>query len=211
MKRFVVPPDWPIPPRRNWIPPKSWHPDPSWPPAPPGWRFWVNGRGKPVLGPVGRYGGPSRRAVYAGAATLLVFAGVNIWAVSAIGLFDGDPDDAAVVKFAERSTPPPSVAPSSTGPVGPSATVTPPRVPSTSAVPTVKPARPTRQPTASRTTAERTRTTPKPTRTTTRPPTPKPTRPTVQPSTSDELLRQYCLQHGIEPAWCDPSVWRRHP
>ncbi|HWD81795.1 MAG TPA: hypothetical protein VG497_23025 [Kribbella sp.] len=210
MKRFVVPPDWPIPPRRNWIPPKPWHPDPSWPPAPPGWRFWVNGRGRPVLGPVGRYGGPSRRAVYAGAAALIVFAGVNIWAVSAIGLFGGESDDSAAVKFAERTAPPPSVAASSTSPLVPRTTVTPPRVPSTIAVPTVK-SKPTRKPTAGRTTAERTKTTPKPTRTTTRPPTPKPTWPTAQPSTSDELLRQYCIQHGIDPAWCDPSVWQRHP
>ncbi|MFF0271615.1 hypothetical protein [Kribbella sp. NPDC004536] len=207
MKRFVVPPDWPIPPRCNWIPPKTWRPDPSWPPAPPGWRFWVDGRGKPVLGPVGRYGGPSRRAVYAGVAALLVFAGVNLWAVTAIGLFDGKPDDSAAVKFAERTTPPP---PRVTSPAAPQTTVTPPLVPSTIVVPTVKSVKPTKKPTASRTT-ERNKPTPRPTRTTTKPPTPKPTRPTAQPSTSDELLRQYCIQHGIDPAWCDPTVWQRHP
>ena len=211
MKRFVVPPDWPIPPRRNWIPPKPWHPDPSWPPAPPGWRFWVDGRGKPVLGPVGRYGGPSRRAVYAGAAALLVFAGVNIWAVTAIGLFDGKPDDAAAVKFAERTSQPPRVPVSSTNPVVPQTTVTPPLVPGTIVVPTVRPThRPARKPTADRTTAHP-KPTPRPTRTTSKPPSPKPTRPTVQPTTSDELLRQYCIQHGIDPAWCDPSTWQQHP
>lgn len=211
MKRFVVPPGWPVPPRRRWVPPRSWQPDPSWPPAPPGWRFWVNGKGRPVLGPVGRYGGPSRRAVYAGAAALVVFAGVNIWAVSAIGLFDNDTDNSVAVKFAEKPTqPPPSVAESSATPAVPPTTVTPPLMPSTIVTPTVKPMKPTRKPTASRT-AQRTQTTPKPTRTTTRPPSPKPTTPTVQPSTSDELLRQYCIQHGINPDWCDPSIWRQHP
>lgn len=210
MKRFVAPPGWPIPPRRNWIPPKPWHPDPSWPPAPPGWRFWVDAKGKPVCGPIGRYGAPSRRALYAGAAALLVFGGVNIWAVFAIGLFDGKPDDAAAVKFAEKTSPPPRTAISSTSPAVPRTTVTPPLVPGTIAVPTVKPTHsPTRKPTASRTT-ERTKSSPKPTRTATKPP-PKPSRPTPRPSTSDELLRQYCVQHGIDPAWCDPSVWQRHP
>jgi hypothetical protein len=210
LKRFVVPPSWPIPPRRNWIPPKPWHPDPSWPPAPPGWRFWVDGKGKPVMGPVGRYGGPSRRAVYAGAAALLVFAGVNIWAVSAIGLFGGKPDDSAAVKFAEKTSQP---TPSSTTPVVPRTTITPPLVPGTIVVPTVQATHP-RKPTADKTT-ERTRTAPKPTRTATKPPSPKPspkpTRPTVRPSTSDEILRQYCIEHGIDPAWCDPSVWQQHP
>ncbi|HEY3560252.1 MAG TPA: hypothetical protein VGL05_22450 [Kribbella sp.] len=202
----MVPPSWPSTPRRNWIPPKTWRPDPSWPPAPARWRFWVDGRGKPVNGPIGRYGAPSRRAVYAGAAALLVFAGVNVWAVLAIGLFDAKPDDAAAVKFVE-DTPSPSATISTTPPVVRRTTATPPPAPHTTApTKTRTTQRPKQAPTSHRTT-ERTTATPTPTRTTTKP---RP-RPTVTPSTRDELLRQYCIQQGIDPAWCDPSNWQHHP
>jgi hypothetical protein len=217
VKRFVVPPNWPSPPRRNWIPPKSWRPDPSWPPAPEGWRFWVDGKGYPVLGPIGRYAGPPRRAVYAGSAALLVLLGVNIWAVSAIGLFDGGPDDAAAVRFTDLTSASPTGTISSPPPAVPSPTRTVPQtVPRPSEQthpPTRQPTRraserPTRTPTASRTT-ERTTSTPKPTRTSTRTASPRPPRPTGTPSTRDELLRQYCIDQGIDPAWCDPSIWSR--
>ncbi|WP_165546666.1 hypothetical protein [Kribbella soli] len=217
MKRFVVPPSWPSPPRRSWVPPKTWRPDPSWPPAPEDWRFWVDGKGEPVLGPIGRYGAPSRRAAYAAAAAMIVFAGVNLWAVLMIGQLGG-PDDSAVVTFVEES---PSAGPavSSTSPAVPRTTTTPPLVPRTSLVPskapTSRPAqrstqRPTPKPTATRTT-ERTTPTPRPTRTTTSTTTAKPSRPTSSPSTREELLRQYCIDRGIDPAWCDPANWEQTP
>lgn len=210
MKRFVVPPNWPVTPRRNWIPPKSWHPDASWPPAPPGWRFWVDGRGKPVLGPVGRYAAPSRRAVYAGAAALLVFAAVNIWAVLAIGVFNGSPDDSTAVKFAEAtqaSSPSQSPVRASSTPAV-RRTTAPPLVPHTVVVPSKTPTHRTTSKSTRRRSPERAATTPIPTRTIARP---RPSRSTVTPSTQQDLFRQYCIQQGIDPAWCDSTVWRRHP
>ena len=213
MKRFVVPPNWPSPPRRNWVPPKTWRPDPAWPPAPEGWKFWVDGKGEPVLGPIGRYAGPSRRAAYAAAAAMVVFAGVNLWAVLVIGQLGGS-DDSAVVTFVEES-PTASPAVSSPSPVVPRATPTPPLVPKTILVPSKGPTsrptqRPTRKPTATKT-AERTTSTPRPTRTTTSTTTAKPSRPTSTPSTREQLLRQYCIDRGIDPAWCDPSNWEQTP
>ncbi|MFI5696715.1 hypothetical protein ACIA58_32980 [Kribbella sp. NPDC051586] len=218
MKRFVVPPSWPSPPRRSWVPPKTWRPDPSWPPAPDDWHFWSDGKGNPVRGPIGRYGGPSRRVVYAGGTALILFLAVSLWAVSAIGLFGGKSDDAAVKVFDDQS-PSPSVSSSATPPatpVVPRTTTTPPLVPKTIPVPTHAPTRrptqePTRRPTSTRTT-ERTRTPdPKPTQTTTK--TPTPTRPTSRPSTRDEILRQYCIDHGWDPSLCDPDRWEtpQHP
>jgi hypothetical protein len=59
VRRFNAPPGWPPPPNVRWRPPKRWGPDDSWPPAPPGWNFWVNEDGRRVMGPFGRYGGPS--------------------------------------------------------------------------------------------------------------------------------------------------------
>ncbi|MER7251767.1 hypothetical protein [Kribbella sp. NPDC000426] len=215
MKRFVVPPNWPSPPRRSWVPPKTWRPDPSWPPAPEGWHFWVDGKGNPVRGPIGQYGGPSRRVVYAGGGALVLFLAVNLWAVSALGLFGGDSDDAAV-KILGRQSPSPTASSTAT-PAVPRSTVTPPRVPTTSVptrTPTQRPTqRPTRRPSSTKTT-ERTPT-PKPTRTTTstKTPTPTPTRPTSRPSTREEILRQYCIDHGWDPSLCDPSRWEtpQHP
>ena len=215
MKRFVVPPSWPSPPRRSWVPPKTWRPDPTWPPAPEGWRFWVDGKGKPVRGPIGQYGGPSRRVVYAGGAALVLFLGVNLWAVSALGLFGGNSDDAAVKVFGSQS-PSPTASPSTTPPATPAvppSTVTPPRVPKTVPVPTHAPTRrptqePTRRPSTTRTT-ERTQTPdPKPTTTSTKTPTP-----TSRPSTREEILRQYCIDHGWDPSLCDPNRWEtpQHP
>jgi hypothetical protein len=216
VKRFVVPPSWPSPPRRSWVPPKTWRPDPSWPPAPEGWRFWVDGKGNPVRGPIGQYGGPSRRVVYAGGAALVLFLGVNLWAVSAIGLFGGNSDDAAVKVFGSQS-PSPTASPSTTPPATPAVprpTVTPPRVPKTILVPTHAPTRrptqePTRRPSTAKTTARTQTPDPKPTRTKT--PTPAPT--TSRPSTREEILRQYCIDHGWDPSLCDPNRWEtpQHP
>lgn len=220
MKRFVVPPSWPSPPRRSWVPPKTWRPDPSWPPVPDDWRFWVDGKGKPVRGPIGQYAAPSRRVVYAGAAALILFLGVNLWAMSAIGLFGGKSDDTASV-FTDDQSPSPSASPTVTPtatPVVPRTTVTPPLVPKTTLVPSQQPTRrPTQQQTgapSSTKTPERTQATPdpKPTRTTTstKPATP---RPTSRPSTREEILRQYCIDRGWDPSLCDPKRWEtpQHP
>ena len=211
MKRFVVPPTWPSPPRRSWVPPKTWRPDPSWAPAPEGWRFWVDGKGKPVRGPIGRYGGPSRRVMYAGAGALVLFLGVTIWAVSALGLFGGDSGDPQAVQVVDDRTPTPSASPS---PVVPQ-TTTPPPVPKTTVTPTQKPTqRPTQQPTRTKTTERRTveRPDPTPTRTTKAKKTPKPPRTsTSTPPTREEILRQYCVQQGWDPEWCDTSNWPQDP
>ncbi|MEU4289977.1 hypothetical protein AB0E63_17290 [Kribbella sp. NPDC026596] len=210
MKRFVVPPTWPSPPRRSWVPPKTWRPDPSWPPPPEDWKFWVDGRGNPVRGPVGLYAGPSRRVMYAGAAALVLFLGVNVWALTAIGLFGGDPGDSKAVQVVDDRSSTPSATPSPT-PVVPQLT-TPPPVPTT---PTQKPTtRPTQQPTKTRTTVRQTeeRPDPTPTKTTTTAKTPKPRRPsTSPPPTREEILRQYCIQRGWDPEWCDPDNWPQDP
>ena len=212
MKRFVVPPTWPSPPRRSWVPPKTWRPDPSWPQAPEDWRFWVDGKGKPVRGPIGLYGGPSRRVMYAGAGAVVLFLGVNIWAVSALGLFSGDSGDPQAVQVVDDSTPTPSATPTS---VVPKAT-TPPAVPTTTATPAKPPTqRPTQRPTKTRTTDSRTdeRPDPTPTKTTaTTKKTPSPPRPTASRTpTRDEILRQYCVQQGWDPEWCDPANWPDDP
>ena len=212
MKRFVVPPTWPSPPRRSWVPPKTWRPDPSWPPPPEDWKFWVDGRGNPVRGPVGLYAGPSRRVMYAGAAALVLFLGVNVWALTALGLFGGDPGDSKAVQVVDDRSSTPSATPSPT-PVVPQLT-TPPPVPTT-ATPTQKPTtRPTQQPTKTRTTVRQTeeRPDPTPTKTTTTAKTPKPRRPsTSPPPTREEILRQYCIQRGWDPEWCDPDNWPEDP
>jgi hypothetical protein len=211
LKRFVVPPTWPSPPRRSWVPPTTWRPDPAWAPAPDGWQFWVDGKGKPVRGPIGRYGGPSRRVMYAGAGALVLFLGVNIWAVSALGLFGGDPGDPQAVQVVDDSTSTPSASPSPVVPL----TTTPPPVPKTTVTPTQKPTqRPTQQPTRTKTTERRTeeRPDPTPTRTTTAKKTPKPPRTsTSTPPTREEILRQYCVQQGWDPEWCDPDNWPQDP
>lgn len=60
MRQFNTPPEWPDPPTPDWRPPRRWQPPASWPAAPDRWVFWVDGRGRPVRGPIGRYGGPRR-------------------------------------------------------------------------------------------------------------------------------------------------------
>jgi hypothetical protein len=212
LKRFVVPPTWPSPPRRSWVPPKTWRPDPSWPPPPEDWKFWVDGKGHPVRGPIGRYAGPSRKAVYAGAGAAVLFLGVNIWALSALGLFGGDSGDQAVhvVDDSRPTSATPTVVPPRTTPA-PVPKTTAPKVTPT---PTVQPTqRPTRQPTKTRTTEGRTdeRPDPTPTKTATTK-TPTPTRPsTSRPPTREEVLRQYCIQQGWDPEWCDPDNWPEDP
>lgn len=210
MKRFVVPPSWPTPPRRSWVPPKTWQPDPSWPPAPADWRFWVDGKGNPVRGPVGRYGGTSRRVIIAGAGGLVLFLAVNIWALTAIGLFDGGGPETQAVPIVDDSP-------------TPSATVTP-QAPKTTATPSVPPpTRTTVKPTLTPT-AEPTRTTPttrtperteerKPKKTVTKTVKPRPTATvtTSRPPTREEILYEYCRQQGWDPEWCDPDNWTNEP
>jgi hypothetical protein len=208
VKRFVVPPNWPTPPRRSWMPPKTWRPDPSWPAAPDDWKFWVDGKGNAVRGPVGRYGGPSQRVVALGAAGLVLFLAVNFWALSAIGLFDGGPSDSQALPVADArsETPSASVEP----------TTTPPKTTTTAEKsappPIVKTTRPPTTPTPTKTrTTKRQRADRDPTPTkppSTKPTTAKPTRPTPRrPPTREEIIRQYCAAQGYDPAWCDPENW----
>lgn len=207
VKRFVVPPSWPTPPRRSWVPPKTWRPDPSWPAAPDDWKFWVDGKGNPVRGPVGRYGGPSRRVVAAGAGGLMLFLAVNFWALSAIGLFDGGPSNSQALPRVE-STPTPTVLPTS---APPKTTTT---VEKSAPPPVLKTTRPTATPTKTRTTKkpEERRSTeervPTPTKPTATKTTVRPTRPAPsRPLTREELLAQYCAAQGWDPSWCDPDNW----
>jgi hypothetical protein len=186
------------------MPPKTWHPDPSWPPAPDDWKFWVDGKGNAVRGPVGRYAGPSQRAVFAGAGGLVVFLAVNLWAISAIGLFDGDDPKNQAAPMLDDSSATPSV------------TATPTVPPKTTAVPSPPPSvqkttvKPTPTPTRTKTTRKAEETEerqPTPTKTSTRTPTPTPS----GPPTREEILAQYCAKHGWEPKWCDPDNWPSNP
>ncbi|GAA0611685.1 hypothetical protein HPO96_22295 [Kribbella sandramycini] len=209
MKRFVVPPTWPSPPRRSWVPPKTWRPDPSWPAAPDDWQFWVDGKGNPVRGPIGRYAGPSSRAVYAGAGAMVAVLGVIVWSLSAVGLFGGDAKNTGAANSIDNSTP----SPSASQPV-----VTPPKVPTTtpSRTPTTTPLRvkaePTKRPTRTKTSERPTQEVKPSTPVTTTTKTVKPSRPTSpRPSTREQILRQYCIDRGWDPELCDPDNWEETP
>ncbi|MFD7159225.1 excalibur calcium-binding domain-containing protein [Kribbella sp. NPDC059898] len=65
MRQFNTPPDWPAPPRPDWQPPRRWQPPATWPAPPARWAFWVDEHGRPVRGPIGRYGGPRRTTALA--------------------------------------------------------------------------------------------------------------------------------------------------
>jgi hypothetical protein len=193
VKRFVVPPNWPTPPRRSWMPPKTWRPDPAWPPAPEDWKFWVDGKGNPVRGPIGRYAGPSRRAVFAGAGGMALFLALNIWALSAIGLFDSGQPESQAVRVVDDGTPTPTPTPTPQAP----------KVEKSSLPPLPRKTRTTKKTETSE------RTTPKATKTTS---TPKP--PTTTPShppTREELLAEYCRRQGWPPEVCDPDNWNQDP
>jgi hypothetical protein len=213
VKRFVVPPTWPSPPRRSWVPPKTWRPDPSWPAAPEDWSFWVDGKGNAVRGPIGRYAGPSSRVAYAAIAAAVVFLGVNVWALSAIGLFGGKNDDPAAVQFADDRSPSPAATPTTTPDVpGTTATTTPPRVPTTKPTggTTTRPTdKPTDRPTKTRTSERPTQKPSESTRTTTTTQTPRPPQTsTSTPPSQEEILKQYCVQRGWPVEWCDPDHWQ---
>lgn len=92
MATFNSPPGWPAPPTPDWQPPPGWQPDPSWPPAPPGWSFWLNGRGLRSRGPSGRYGAEPPVKLVAG----WVAGGIAFLVVlAAIGGGDGASSSAA--------------------------------------------------------------------------------------------------------------------
>lgn len=189
------------------MPPKTWRPDPAWGQPPEDWKFWVDGKGNAVRGPVGLYGGPSRRVVALGAGGLVLFLAVNFWALSAIGLFDGGQADSQAVPVADDRGPTPSAPVTPTPP--PKTTTT----AETSAPPPVgKTTRPpmTPKPTKTKTTKKREERRPTPTvkPTTTKPSTAKPTRSTPsRPPTREELIAQYCAAQGWDPSWCDPDNW----
>jgi hypothetical protein len=205
VKRFVVPPSWPAPPRRSWLPPRTWRPDPSWPPAPADWKFWVNSMGKPVTGPLGLYGAPSRRKVVAGVSGAVFFIAVNFWALTAIGLFDGHQSSPQAFPVVDESPSPsatPTAAKSPTPPSTPPSTPT--LVEKTTSLPTVTATKPhtSRNPSPT----ERSEPTPKKTRPTkTKPVRSKPT--PTQTLTQEQILAAYCRQQGWDPGWCDPSNW----
>jgi hypothetical protein len=184
------------------MPPKTWRPDPAWPPAPEDWKFWVDGKGNPVRGPVGRYAGPSRRVVFAGAAGIALFLVMGLWMVSTLGLFDGKPQRVQAAQVIDDSTPSPTPTP-----VAPTTLPTaPPRVEKSTLKPSPKP---TKTRTTKRTeTTESTK--PKPTKTTA---STKPTRPTpsAHRPTREELLAEYCRQQGWPPEMCNPDNWSTHP
>jgi outer membrane biosynthesis protein TonB len=79
VRQFNAPPGWPEPPNARWRPPKDWGPAESWPPAPAGWAFWVDEDGRPVRGPLGRYGGPSLLKLGAVAAVVLALIGLVLF------------------------------------------------------------------------------------------------------------------------------------
>ena len=207
MKRFVVPPSWPTPPRRSWVPPKTWRPDPSWEAAPDDWKFWVDGKGNAVRGPVGRYGGPSRRVVALGAGGLVLFLAVNFWALSAIGLFDGAPSDSQALPVVDDRSPTPTLTPTVKPTMPPKTTTT---AEASTPPPVAKTTKPTKTPTPTktRTTEQREERETTPTKPTATKTTVKPTRPTPsRPPTREEMIAQYCAAQGYDPAWCDPDNW----
>jgi hypothetical protein len=194
VKRFLAPPNWPTPPRRDWVPPKHWAPDPTWPPAPSDWCFWVGASGKPAIGPLGRYGAPSVRAAYLGLGVAVIFVSINLWAVSSLGLLDGtsQSEDSPLPRTTARPTPLQTV------------TVTTARTPApTRAKPTpvaVKPPIRTSRPLP----PARSGPTPTPS---SGPKEPAPTRASSPPLPSTQPAGSYeaqCRRFGIDPKWCVP-------
>ncbi|WP_328990664.1 hypothetical protein OG394_30800 [Kribbella sp. NBC_01245] len=208
MKVFRVPPDWPVPPRRNWEPPKGWQPHPSWPPAPADWEFWVDGEGRPTRGPVGLYGGAERKAVVRTALTVgltLVAAG---WIVAVMNTGDGN-DAQAITSTTSETSQTPSTTPTAKPtrvaktpapkPAKPSATTTPRR---TEAKPVIRATKPT--PTK---TSASTRPTPRPTKTataTTIQPTPPPPTVTIR---NMEDWQKWCAPGKPYEKYCGVGAW----
>ncbi|HEU4946881.1 MAG TPA: excalibur calcium-binding domain-containing protein [Kribbella sp.] len=160
MKHFNTPPQWPQPPNVRWRPPKGWSPESSWPPAPHGWTFWTDEHGRPVRGPLGRYGGPSRGWLVAAAGAVVVvclvlfgpFGGDDAGQTSAplpgsgIGPTDTlsqspDPDETLGTEPTVTPTPSPTETPSTAVPTpsSPSPTVTPSHATPSTATPSSTP------------------------------------------------------------------------
>ena len=104
-QRFNAPPGWPAP-EPGWIPPVGWQPEPSWPAAPLGWGFWVDGQGRPVAGPRGRYGSrpssPGRTVgLLAGVGLLMLLSSCAGLVVGAAGSSEPSPSAEAAVAFAD--------------------------------------------------------------------------------------------------------------
>ena len=156
MRQFNTPPGWPDPPNARWRPPKRWGPAESWPPAPAGWRFWIDEDGRPVRGPIGRYGGPSIVKLGSVTAVVLALIGLVLFNPFAGG---GDSTTTSVPAIATET-------PSAEG------TTTAPETPTTAGPATVPTSKPTDTPTNG------------PTPTPTATPTPQETEsPTSEPST----------------------------
>ncbi|GAB2650064.1 excalibur calcium-binding domain-containing protein [Kribbella swartbergensis] len=142
MRQFNAPPGWPDPPNARWRPPKHWGPSETWPPAPAGWRFWVDENGRPVRGPIGRYGGPSVFKLGAVAAVVLTLLGLVLFNPLA-----GGDDNTAITPApsTEVETPPASegtpeapetAPPTTTGTTSPTTAPTPQRTHEPSRTPT---------------------------------------------------------------------------
>jgi hypothetical protein len=146
--------------------------------------------------------------MYVGIGAMVLVLGVNFWALSAIGLFGGDSGSQAV-HVVDDSSPTPSETPTVVPPRV--TTVAPPPVQKTTVTPTPKPSpKPTK--TRATETESEDRSEPTPTKTSTAPKTVRPPRPsTTTPPTREELLRQYCIQQGWDPEWCDPDNWPTDP
>ncbi|QNE20497.1 hypothetical protein F1D05_24515 [Kribbella qitaiheensis] len=185
------------------MPPKTWRPDPEWPPAPDDWKFWVDGKGHPIRGPVGRYAGPSRRLVFAGAGAVALFLVMGVWMVSTLGVFDGKPPAVQAAQVADDSTPSPTLTPTPTAPT--TVPSNPPSAEKTTLTPSTKPtkARTKKTETAESRDPKPTKTTPRPTRTT--------STPSARPSTRQELFAEYCRQHNWPAEVCDPDNWSQDP
>jgi hypothetical protein len=154
-----------------------------------------------VPGPIGRYGGISRRKIGGGVAAAALFVAVNVWALSAVGLLGGDADPQATRDLADdaRTTPTPTVQSTRESIRRPSVVQT--ETPSGEATPTI-----TERP---RATVRRTEQTVEPTKTRhTRPPVKRP-RPTYRWSIPPEYVER-CKRENPEMAWwCDPKNWNR--
>ena len=182
MRQFNTPPGWPDPPNARWRPPKSWGPAESWPPAPDGWRFWVDEDGRPVRGPIGRYGGPSIVKLGAAAAVVLALIGLVLF-----NPFTGGDDSATTAAPATTETMPAEgapTAPETEAPTPAGATTAPTSTPTQE--PTGEPTQtPSETPTGSQTAQP---STPKST-------TPRPTDPTSAPTTtSTAVVYQNCAE-----------------
>ena len=119
MRQFNTPPGWPDAPNARWRPAKRWGPAEAWPPAPDGWRFWVDEDGRPVRGPIGRYGGPSIVKLGSVTAVVLALIGLVLFNPLAGG---GDPETSAAPVTTE---PTPTAEPETSAPSTPKATRTP--------------------------------------------------------------------------------------